>query len=373
MNQWFDFERVAFRDIAVHENDGWVCNMCYSALFHFDMSTLDMNFVTELPAKNVTEYELYGPIEYYEGKLIIAPIRGTDILIYDINTGSFRQIPVDKMVDVNCVNLFQKIIICGTKAYFIPGRSHNILCLNLENYSMESVIGIYDLVADKGYDKIRWLISDAYRDGNVIYMPSWQSNKIITLDCVTDTVNAETFGAFKAFSSCRKFRDALYVTARDTQDILIIKKENATCVRVVGPEKFLSERGIRSIFFSDEKALIIPYKGNMILETDLYFEHFDEYMSLPIDYADEILRMYPDNFSCCKQLGDGRIVLYSLFEGRIAVLDMKNKTYNFKDTSLNETDYAYVKKYFSDKKYENIVRETRGTGLNQFLEYISNI
>lgn len=371
MNRLFNTKNIGFFDIAVKGSEGWFCNMFFNGLFHLNLITLDIDFVATLPSEDICAKEQYGPIEFYDNKLIIAPTGEKNILIYDIACQTFKKIDISEFILGQENNAFRQIIIVGNVAYMIPGRSKCILKLSLKDYTIEQIYFDIDELHISDFDENRWLFSDSFYSNDIIYISSWQSNVLVEYRIKTDTFKYIPVSGLKNLSSCSYNNGTIIVTDKNMAFISLISDDYQEIYDLTNKIKY--ERGIRKVFPYKDKYILFPYKCNRIVECDGKFNDFVQVMELPGDYLTGVVVTYPDNARCCKIIHDKEILFYSLFDNKIVLYNMDTKEVKEKLSEIQGKEKKKISDIYEKVHFKGIVRENKITDLKTFINYIGEI
>lgn len=199
----YDVNNIAFRDIAIVGNNGWFFNIGYNAIMRLDLNTGEVNVEAFLPFDKWGEFERYSSIDYFNGKLYIAPRKASNICIFSLENKEFEflELDLEKYCDQNTNNMFNTVKAINGNIYFFPGRFHAIVKLNPKNHKVEYIDGWYkDLEQIVDIDNDIFIFNRIHENnqGNYI-MPCWRLNIAITINVVTgkyEYIDIEDDGAF---------------------------------------------------------------------------------------------------------------------------------------------------------------------------------
>ena len=345
------FKPIAFRNIAVHENDGWFCDIYYDGLFHIDLRTgmisLEFFFGTN-------QIEAYSPIAYYEEKLIIAPRNADSILIYDIVKKHAERIRLnmsENYVGNDLLHFFSAIEVYGRYAYIFPGRYHAIIRINLENYEIKYIEGWYSQIKSilpQKTEAKRVIFCDWVEKvgENRFVLVCWQTNLIMLFDAGTEKYQFIRIGLpDKALASVIYKENEKVVSYRD-ENLLTIFPER----REVDLSEY-NEKGGVCIFDIGAKWFATSIAGGRVIVIDKETERKEIY----IDFSEnqEEVQEPPYYMSCRKKVEDKCIILSVITNGKVAIIDIANNHVAMFDLKLSDVDKQSIVNYRQNLKLKS--------------------
>lgn len=362
--------KVGFMDVTIHKNKAWVCDMFFNALFQIDLATLKLKLLAILPSEYEYGHGQYGPIEYYDNKLIIAPKSADRILIYDLKCDSYIEIPIREYVKESFDILFFNSYIYENCLFLFPGKNRSILKLNLQTHEIKTIDGWYEEIK-KDIKENRIIFFDLLELSNgLILLTCWQSGKALKFNMKTDEFEIIIFSGLGALSGCAGRDSELWLLERDFKSLSFYNQSNLKKIQVSLPD-YQSNTGFRKIFLYNNQAFLFPLYGNMIIKLDLETGEKECVKKLKMEYVstNEIPKWSFTNMTCCKKINSSEVLYYSVFEGKIVKYNMSTNMFFEKSADLDEEDYYTLQKYLYKKMFNRIEYE-ENVGLEQYMDFI---
>ena len=369
------YNRLLFYDIAVHDDIGWFCNRLYSVLFRINLLTGKIDVETILPTESNNDIEQYGPIAYYDEKLIIAPRNGKSILIYDLNYKHIKRVEFDitGFDDENRYNLFTNIHITSENiAYIVPGRYYAIIKLDLNTFQITYLNSWYKNILNMTINADR--VFSAYsvlENPNTLKVADWQNSQIIEIDLENDKTRVFkmlTEGGISSFSKHEELEIAAYIKIPKIVNINTLEEIE---LNVQGMKYDL---GIRAIFVCNDDIYIFPINGNMIVSVSLKNRIQRNFLTLPIKPVEEMKEaaFINNNFLCIKRIKDNLIIASSLYESKIYIFDLEKQTYKIFSNQLDEKSRLLIQDKIAEYYFNIYEVEKEKEELCDWLKAIKN-
>lgn len=351
--------RLAFYDLAIHNGEGWFCNIYYNALFHLDLRTGDIRLEAILPVKDKNEYDAYSALAYYDGNLVIAPKNAEKILIYRIREKKIKEIEIslpDVLIDKQ-FNLFNFVKIYNGKAYLFPGRYSAIIKICLNTYKVEYINKWYvDLLKlTEKLDNNRIIFTDIMlNDNGICEMICWQADLIIRFDLNTEAyefqiINNDGKGLSGFFSE----KNILWYSNKDKSQIIRRENGKEKIIDLSGKGDVKFEGGFR-ILNGEEKIYAFPMYGDSVIQIDKNQEEFKIIKKLPMQPKEELRDMVvlkKSSLLLCKKICRKYAVFFSHYDGEILFFDLVNGIFYKINAILSNTDDRNIIKKFIAKKF----------------------
>lgn len=376
----YNFEKVSFRHIAINNNEAWFCNIYYNALFKMDLLTGKIN-LEQLLSNGKSGFKQYGAIAYWEGLLVIAPLNARNVLIYDICEKSIVEIPLNIKIDSeNNFNRFFDIVVYKGNAFLFPGKFHAIVKINLVSREVEYYTDWYNEIKTYIKDEKKIIFSICNEQvGEKFFLPFWQGNMVMCFDMERKKHEILSFKDInESFSGIKIDEKNFWISLKDTDTILKCDRETRQIVKfenIFGDSE--KRMGILSIIPCNNKFFVIPIMGEALME----FHKIDGNIVLHkklISEPVESMKKYifeRTNFLCVEKEREF-LILYSNFEGKIYVVDLKHSIWNsfYAQVFEKEEVEKIEKKLFFTKRWkgEIIVNESRDMGLGRYMQCIIN-
>ncbi|MGN0429847.1 MAG: hypothetical protein ACI4E2_07290 [Acetatifactor sp.] len=364
----FNARNIAFLDIVVHGKYGWFFNVDYNAIFKINLVDNSVELEAMLPDRFFGEKEAYAGIEYYNGKLYLAPRSDRRLCVYCLNekTFSFFNLELEKYGEENNYNLFSAVKAIGGNIYFFPGRFRTIVKMNPVEFSIEYI--------DYGYNEISrfWdsekgnllIFNRVHFYGNRCVMPCWRTNCIVEFDC------AENKFRHNQIECAGELADAIldggqYVCSFKDKNYVV--RFNPDENKVV--ELFSTESKKGNFLFSHGKNIyVIPLYGRYIemfiqdtQEKSIVFEY-------PAKIDDKQTWLKYQNCSLCNKLFEDKLIMYSNRLGEIVTIYLDANSYKTNVISLNQEDETKILNEIKNMYLNQNVFESESYGLNDFLD-----
>ncbi|MBQ4521889.1 MAG: hypothetical protein IJA10_02925 [Lachnospiraceae bacterium] len=374
MNSYFQCSHVGFQNIAVNGNDGWVCNMFCSALFHVDLTTLEMTLETILPAENECGFKQYGPISYYKEKLIIAPLNGKDILIYDLKKKTIDCLQLDTGKIVAEEYVFLKIVLYNEVAFFVPLVGHCIVKLDLNTNEMEYLDDWFgEVERESGLEERNAIFSDVYDngDGN-IWLTSWQGNLVMEFNMNTNQYKLHSISGLEALSSVVVTENNMMLTERDFSTLSLYSFDGICSKMQIDYPGFVSRWGIGKLHLYGEYVFLFPLFANMILKYNRITGEVQCAKELNVQGKENsnVISLKRYVMKCCERINEEEVIYYSIPDSKIVKFNMKTCVAEELYTSIKEEEQEYLKSRLLEKSFLEGNYEKESLRLDSFIECI---
>ena len=341
-------------DITINDNNAWFYAEEYSAICRMDLTT-----------GKISAESLYNPqkkdrsrgIIYYRGKLILAPHNegGNTIRIFDLESREYSEMIISNqyMPDKPCCNLFTEVISYQNRIFFLPGRYHAIVCIDMDTEKITYI--------DEWYDKINNFFAVADNGGVIFndHFPERNPGHILLrghrIGVVMDFCLTDHSWRIKELGINRKIMgyvdsDIGYLESFfDEEDALYLCKDSRY-------KKILSLWG-RMVSYKD-RVYIAAYNQNVLYELDV------NSMDVREIYSGEKVEEGGPNFFLFKQMGS-KLVANSILDSKLIIYDMENRA--LRTFKLYYPEEIYFNKIRSSNVY---VYENEGYTLERYLSWM---
>lgn len=369
-----NYNKLLFYDIAVHENTGWFCNRLYSVLFRINLESGEISVESILPTESECDIEQYGPIEYYDNQLIIAPRNGKSILIYDLESKEINKVNFDltEFGGVSRYNLFTGIHIVNNIAYIVPGRYHAVIKLHLDTYQVEYLDSWYQKILESSIDEGKVIsVFSVLESSKVLKMADWQNSQIIEInleDGSAQTSKVKNYGGISSFNVQANFNLVAY---KEKAKIVNVDTQEELDLNINGINY---DGGIKAMFVWNNMVYIFPVRGNMVLSVDYEKKIQKEFISLPKEPVKgmEEAAFVNINFLCVKKIEKNKVIASSLYENKIYLIDLENGTYIFFPNSFPIETEEKIRKKITKYYFANLEIEKGNEEVDDWLKAIVN-
>ncbi len=365
--------RLVFGDIAVNGDDAWVCGVFYSALFHIDLRTLEISFLTILPARNIFGFNCYERLAYWNGKLIIAPNNSERILIYSIKENKISEIALPLELDIRQGQLFKSIFLYNNYAYMFPGLSQMVVKLDLFTNNIDCIsidLNVKQLNENNigGIQFYEGVL--AQKEKGVVYFPCLNTGFIMRFDMNCDGYSIYSIDGAKNIVSVNCTGEDFIISESNSTKMYIWDGLNKVEDFIIRKENYVSNTGMRKIFKYSNFIYFIPIMGNMILKMDCKNNSVSCFKQIPYDFSEKLRDLNwgeNKNFICCKMISDNTLICYSVYDGKLVKLNFATGKTIEKDAIVNETDLKIIKKEVVKNGLGMILEEERGFSLDDII------
>lgn len=364
----YEAQNIAFHDIAIAENSGWFFNIGYNAILKIDFKTGVISLEAMLPEYFWGMKEAFAGIEYYDGKLYLAPRNDFRLCIYSIQEKIFSFIEVDteQYGEEHNYNLFNTVKAINNMIYYFPGRFHSIIKLNPSDLSLEYISYGYESIEETWeQDKSSLLVFNKihFQQGKCL-MPCWRSNIIVEFDIKNETSTVYRIEDDKCLADAVFYNENYICTFKDSDKVLKIDKHNGSKTEVATS----SASDGTLILYKDGTIVLIPIFGQKINSYILSKKKNTVIYTYPDETEDNQEWLSYKNTSLCGKLIDnGIIISYSCKTGKIVLFDIVEEDYKEIDIKLSEEFKKTIKSQIGAKFAENLFVENEAYDLGKFV------
>lgn len=350
----YEAQNIAFHDIAVSGNIGFFFNIGYNAILRIDLQNGYISLESMLPEYYWGMTEAFAGIEYYDGKLFLAPRNDCRLCIYSMQhkTFSFIELDIEKYGEEHNYNLFNTVKLINSKVYFFPGRFHSIVKLDPRDLSIEYVSCGYEKIRDGwSSDKSEILIFNRIHIGRgICLMPCWRTNVIVEFDFESETSNIYSFDENAALADAVYVNGSYICTFKDSDKVLMIDKGT----------------GKRELLCSvcSKEGTIISEKDGTLIFTPIFGSKIETYEldskknNTIFQYSEEMKKKqewltYKNSYLCNKLIDNQYLLSYSCKDEKIVLIRFGEDNHRELKLQLSEE----VKKTIEDQIRADFVKE----------------
>lgn len=381
MNDKIDcIQQLAFFDITVHGDQAWFCNYAYAAICRMDLRSHEIDLEAFIPDQGGGFTDLYGPIAYYKGNLILAPRCSDRILLYNLSQKIFREIPVsmDTIEKEQRYKLFMDIAIVGNTAYLLPCRYPAVIKLDMDTLKITYYDDWYQELKKSIYEPQRFIFGRAaVRNEHECVFPVWQDGLLMQFDLKTGRyMMHRIYDSHTPFSAGVFDGEDYWVALRNKN--IIIKWEQKS--RVIMFDRFPddceipSDRGFVSLMCIGEEIIAVPQygSGNMIVAIDRRTgipRKVKDILTKPVKCLEKSV-FGQGLLLCSKKISENELIVFSNFDGKTLKIDLKNRESKEIETVLKkEWQGLYAEQLlFADPK--KILIEDQEISLTEYIKYL---
>lgn len=368
---------VAFYNITFCNKCGWFCDVFSNTLCKVDTDTSVISIEAMIPFDGDTRPFQYGFIEKVGDLLVLAPRGAAVILIYNIIHKTFQRVEIKAEIieRIGKVNLFSGVEVCENNAYLIPGRFPGIIKLNLITLELTYLEDWYDLLLQRipNFEFEKVVFAQCYRGkNNKIYLPCWQKNIIMVFD-----LKAEEYFFLEvsipdaALSGLCIINDEIWAASKNSNIIVKINEEGKEADIIV--VEALKEAGIIFLIQCENFLYVIPLYDEQLIRIDLETKKCDivgKIATENVDIPREFIIAQNRILSCVKD-PEGRIWMYSMFDGKIYQLNLQGDVEIFDADVKDETEInKRIDCYLKQQLLQGNLWESRQYGLKEFFVYL---
>lgn len=372
-------DRVSFYDIAFDGEYGWFCDVYTNTLCRINMDTACIAIEAMIPFDRDFGAFQYGFIAKKDNVLILAPRTAYTILLYSIEDKSFKKIQIDSgmLEGDNENNLFSGVKTYGNNTYLIPGRFPGIIKLNMVTAEVTYLREWYTVLKQEitDYDDLRVMFARCdCRKENKLYLPCWQSNKIMIFNLETEEYSFIELSSYeKNLSSVCIVDDELWISSRDSNVIIRTNREGKEIEKIT--IEGIESRGLAFIVKCGQIIYAVPVYDNYLIALDISSRVCQKVCNLVKEKVNmpQNLIFAKNNILSCVKDGEERIWMYSIFDGKIYRCDANGKVEILNSVLETQNDVNERNNYYFKMRIkEEIIQEDCMLGLEELLEYIQN-
>ncbi|MBD5529279.1 MAG: hypothetical protein HDR02_12880 [Lachnospiraceae bacterium] len=370
-------EKIAFHDIAVHENRAWFCNIGYNALFQMDILTGKLKLLDFFPDDNFERLELYAPIAYLDNKLYIGPRNGDHILIYDLEKSSFTTMDIDfeKYGEKNNYNIFSHVEVIHKKVYFFPGRFRAIVELDPVSQAISYIDNWYEELSEGFFEQEdkRIIFQNIHIDaaGNCI-LPCWKSQETVILNVCSREyeILRPMQKSNVSLSDAVEIEGNIIFSYKDERGVGDYKSKNLVALNDA------ELKYTQGLFLAAYKGwlYIVPMYGNAVVRclsttgTKEYIYRFPESISPAAEWIP-----YKNNSLFQKVIENNRLAIFSVFDEKFIIVEMETGQVQNLEICLDDEDKRKIQNYLYTFMSANTIYETECFDLKDFIAIIDTV
>ena len=260
---------LAFCNYVVWKDIQWFWSANFNALFSRNLVSGEVKrWGKDIKHNKKGNGTAYSNVVLYHDKIIAIPGRERKILIFDLETESFRYIDLKMGFTKEDQNVFFAYAVSDKRLFMIGNEIPYILDFDMES---EKILGIVNLgVHIKGRQAY---FRDAVLDKDKLIVPLLDENLVFEID--TDTLQwteSKVGDSGDGFSAVCKSTDSIWLMPRQKGAVLQWNRENGRITaREIEKEGFRylpGKNNFHSGHFVGKRIWIFPFQGNMVLSLD---------------------------------------------------------------------------------------------------------
>lgn len=370
------WEMTAFCRAAYHDGYVWFGNIYYSALFQLNLETKEISMVKILPGFEGRGFEQHGVIVYNQGMLVIAPLCGGNILVYDIKNDEYEEIEIDhsQYIPQSGKHLFFDFAILGDDIYFLPGKYKAIVKINVKTKEVQYLSDWYEHINSNEESEKGLLFRNCYYQDGMCYLPSWQGNEILIYDLNKGAFEfREVDTCIKGMSSIAWWEGHYWVSDKADNIIYQINLETGESRKfeVEGLQNG-SKNGIFRIIPFEGSMYIVPIFGGSIVKMDIEGKCHPCMPLLMSPTKDMEGFITGGGCVMCAEKVENYLLVYSCFDGSVYCYDMKTDTYEVIKAEVDPKRFSEDEKKLLYKsggwKRDEVRLESDNDDLDTFLD-----
>lgn len=334
-----------------------------NGLCRINLSDNSIEYVSVIPNELPYGVLLYDDLQRYGDKLVLSPLNAKTVAIYDLHSGSFKNVKYDREKYKSVCNysnefLFYNACVLNNIALFFPGKYPAILSVDLTNMNIRFIDKWFNDIKDR-YDPGSYLFrGDITIDDDMsIYAVSSYYRFVIKLIYGTDG-NYEAkridYNPEERYTTIMYVNGCLYLTNNDKSTVDVYDQN----------WKMIS----RIHYHANVKDMGTDYIGSVLHEGKVYFIPYDSSYLLILDTKNMQLKEV-----IIDQCGDGPHYLqYWIFNSTLyCYKDFEIDTFDLYGNylgkiSMNVEDTFYIAD-MKEMVNQNITMwETEGYNLKSF-------
>lgn len=303
---------------------------------------------------------MYGKVVIDGNKAYFAPRNATDILIYNIENGSCRNIELKCLSEKCGKPLFIDMVRIENKLFLIPGRYPAIVEFNLLNNDIR--------LHETGEKNSLYTNCNVIVDGKEIYIYRNNVNKLcifsvedykfkeIQLDQKKNNVLAAL--EFENKMIFAGFGDKLMVVDKVTHRLNFID----TYMDCLKPEV-----GFGQLVISDNDVYAIALNQPVIYKVDVTKQKIQKYIEFSWgDFSKETWEMFTKCDVLYADVIDNKLIFFSTMRNSIIEVDFRNDSLKYYD----KADWSNKAEYINEMAKKNIIIKESLISLTDFIEII---
>lgn len=369
-------KRVVFNNCIIDNDDLWGWDINYNALFKIERTKAIITRKTPFLDRGIYTGSLYSKIVRYESKIIAVPQKGTQILIYDIETEEIRYVDIHSIIskyEYNSCGSFWDAIVDGENVYFIGYTIPLILKFDMRN---EMIISTIDLYENNHRTESVVYFKEAIILDNKLFIPACEDNSVFIVD-----LNLESFKIKIISNVIGGFCSLTY----ENQNIWLFPRRRGPVIKWNLPSddieqykdyprefEFVGERASLGVSIDNDLSIMgFPLNSNNVIIIDKKTgqmeveKEFSKYINSLTDNEKTVAK-----FCMINKIGS-QIICSTLARRDIIFYDLKRKDMKIVSYEISEEDYNYYKALEMCENYRIVSEESYS--LNRFLSIIRSL
>lgn len=275
MNRLYKLRTHGFVEI---NDDIWFPNIEFNALMKINKLTGELQIVDKFPHYDIHCQWLYSTVYRVKDKLVFIPCASDEIAIYDIPTGKMDVTVLDRKILGEQKPNFASAYVYKQYVYMFPVRAKRMVRYdvekNLVSYlenDLNSVIGNLPKNATCFYQQYEVV-------DKKIYIPFAELNAVGIFDIDDESFDIKYLNIKGGCATINYAEQYFYLTSWKEAKIYRWNKETGEIKTYTNfPKEFAGgELTFSFAFFMEDKLLLFPHFGNMVISFDIRSEKISE-------------------------------------------------------------------------------------------------
>lgn len=173
-------KKLWFSDCIRVDDKIWFASGNYNGLYCYDITDHKVEWIADFPEELFNVEQLFFKTRIYKDNLIFIPLDAEDVHIFNLTSKQFTKIGIPRIPPAR----FTDGRVFGKYLYLFGCRYYGILRVDLESKKIETVDGVLEQI-EQGIvmDRKEPLFGlQAAEIENKVYLPFWQSNRLVEYD-----------------------------------------------------------------------------------------------------------------------------------------------------------------------------------------------
>lgn len=260
---------LTINSITGDENKIWFTTSEYPALFEYDKGKKETKLLSKIEEVHASKDNLYGVIKKKNNRIYIAPINGTYVAIFDIESNRLDKYRIE--CGFNGVdNKFRNVFVFKDNICFVGCKIPVLMMVNIDNNSINYIYL---------NDNINNYLSEnnviAYTDNEKLYWGGFKGCKVAVVNLNDKSVEfqcSEDFVGYSDIVSCSSDLFLISEIDKSIKSIDILSKKVTNLIP--GSEFCPCYRNFSSVIVHNNKLWFIPFESNLLMYFNVKINEF---------------------------------------------------------------------------------------------------
>jgi streptogramin lyase len=309
--EWSDsfYKYIIFDNFYDDGEYYWFTAFNFNALFKMDKQTWTAEYMGSFPNVQLSQFIPFGSVIHHNGKLYFSPRSADAIAEYDIKNKTFREINISRDLIGLCsksISLFANAVNYRSWFFFIPSRYKAIIRYNIETGELDCFV---DFIKQLNYLKpdldYGWFSINYVVIGNLLYLPSANSNAVVVFDMDSCTSKIYEFkNNFIPSGICFDGND-FWIIPRSDNPIVKWNPETGLYKEHDYPPGFKhGNRSFQSVVFAGGYIWVFPYEANMALKINPQSDTVEIAEEFQAECEKTSINTWDANYFCARTIND---------------------------------------------------------------------